>query len=105
MTYYFIDGKGISINSMNLIFLCAALLLYRTPRHMLDELSQASAGVWSIVFQFPFAGLIGIIKGTGLGMVVRSFCGHLQKPLGPSLALSFLPCAISLYRQPVDNGW
>lgn len=88
---YFIQGKGISINSMNLTFLCAALLLYSTPKQMLDELARASQGVWSIVFQFPFyAGLMGIITQTGLGVVVADgFVSVATRETWPLLGVAF----------------
>ncbi|MBL91144.1 MAG: hypothetical protein CMH56_04935 [Myxococcales bacterium] len=106
VTYYFIDGKGISINSMNLIFLCAALILYRTPRHMLDELSQASAGVWSIVFQFPFyAGLIGIIKGTGLGMVVAEAFVAISSEVTWPLIGAFFSALCNLFVPSAGGQW
>ena len=69
--YFFILRGGLTIDSMNLLFLVGVLLLYRTPRQMLVNLSRSSRAVWPIVFQFPFyAGLLGLIKTTGLGQVL-----------------------------------
>jgi len=89
--HFFIQGKGISIDAMNLAFLCAALLLFRTPRQMLRELARASQGVWSIVFQFPFyAGLMGIIVTTGLGKEVAAAFGALaSEGTWPMIGVSF----------------
>lgn len=94
--YYFVDHwflrqKGIGINAMNLSFLCAALILFPTPRDMLRELTRASAGVWSIIFQFPFyAGVMGIISGTGLGQVVaRSFVAISSETTWPFIGAVF----------------
>ena len=89
--YYFIDKKGLSIDSMNLVFLCAALILFKRPKEMLEKLADAARGVWSIVFQFPFyAGLMGIIIYTGLGARVAEFFVSISnQTTWPALGVAF----------------
>lgn len=89
--YYVIDKKGLSIDSMNLVFLCAALILFKRPKEMLEKLSEAARGVWSIVFQFPFyAGLMGIIIYTGLGArVAEFFVSVSNQTTWPALGVAF----------------
>ncbi|MDF1665574.1 MAG: TIGR00366 family protein [Planctomycetota bacterium] len=89
--YYIIDKKGLSIDSMNLVFLCAALILFKRPKEMLEKLSEAARGVWSIVFQFPFyAGLMGIIIETGLGARVAEFFVSISnQTTWPALGVAF----------------
>ncbi len=88
--YYGIDRKGITIDSMNLAFLCVVMLAYRTPRHMLAGIAQASGVVWGVVFQFPFyAGLMGLIKGTGLGLwIANALVGMSSAWTWPTIGLA-----------------
>jgi short-chain fatty acids transporter len=89
--YFYVDAKGLSIDSMNLIFLCAALILFWRPGDMLNKLSEGARGVWSIVFQFPFyAGLMGIIVTTGLGKAVAGFFVSVSsQTTWPALGVAF----------------
>lgn len=91
LNYYVLEAKSLTLNSMNLIFLCAVLVLYSTPRQMLDELSRASQSVWTIVFQFPFyAGLMGLIQKTGLGTLAADFFTQISSPLTwPTIGVVF----------------
>ena len=91
VNYYFLQGKGLTIDSMNLLFLTGVMLTYSTPKKMLFSLSQAGAGVWSIMFQFPFyAGLMGIIKRTGLGILIAQMFSNISTPLTwPTLGILF----------------
>jgi len=91
VNYYIIQGNGLTIDSMNLVFLTAVMLTYSTPKNMLLKLSQAASGVWSIVFQFPFyAGLMGMIKTTGLGLLIAQFFADISTPLTwPTLGILF----------------
>ncbi len=90
VNYYFIQGKGLTIDSMNLVFLCAVMILYPTPRAMLHQLARSSEGVWGIVFQFPFyAGLMGLIKATGLGLLIaQTFAGFSTPLTWPTIGLA-----------------
>ena len=45
---------GLTIDSMNLAFLVATLMLYRTPRDMLEQVSRSSQGVGRSPSSFPF---------------------------------------------------
>ena len=89
--YFFIQRAGLTIDSMNLIFLVATLLLYRTPRDMMEQLSRSSQGVWAIVFQFPFySGLLGLIRETGLGGVLADrFIAVSTELTWPAIGLIF----------------
>lgn len=79
--HFFVLRKGLTIDSMNLVFLTAAMLLYRTPRDMLAQLSRSSASVWAIAFQFPFyAGLMGVIRNTGLAQLIANAFSSMSTP-------------------------
>jgi short-chain fatty acids transporter len=62
---------AIHINTVNLTMLALGLALHRTPRAFLSACSSAGEGMWPIILQFPFyAGILGIIDGSGLNTVL-----------------------------------
>ena len=64
---YFNDGGGLNLNSVNLLFLFAAILLHQSPRNLLDSLQQAISGSAGILLQFPFyAGMMAVMVQSGM---------------------------------------
>ena len=64
---YFMRGGGLTLNTVNFLFLTLAILLHGTPRRLLVSLKEAIKGGGGIVIQFPFyAGIMGIMVGSGL---------------------------------------
>jgi short-chain fatty acids transporter len=64
---YFGRGGGLTLNTVNFLFLTLAVLLHGTPRRFLASLQEAIKGGGGIVIQFPFyAGIMGIMVGSGL---------------------------------------
>ncbi len=64
---YFGRGGGLTLNTVNFLFLMLAILLHGTPRRLLASLKEAIKGGGGIVIQFPFyAGIMGIMVGSGL---------------------------------------
>ena len=68
--------KGFSLN-LNIViwsFICLGLLLANSPVHYLKLLVSASGPVGLILLQYPFyAGILGIMTGTGLVTVISNF--------------------------------
>jgi short-chain fatty acids transporter len=61
-------GTSWTINAYNMVFLVAALLLHRRPMSFLHACRQGVGATWGIILQFPFyAGIFGVMNGTGLG--------------------------------------
>ncbi|SEL33973.1 short-chain fatty acids transporter [Roseivivax marinus] len=64
---HFATGGGLSLNTINFLFLTLAILLHGTPRNLLMSLSEAVKGGAGIVIQFPFyAGIMAIMVDSGL---------------------------------------
>ena len=66
-------GKGFSLtlDNLNLLFLCAAVLLHRSPAEFARAAERGAGFVHGIVIQFPlYAGMFGVIKGSGLDQVL-----------------------------------
>lgn len=68
------DAAGLNINTVNLIFLSAGIVLHGTPRRFLAALNEGIKHVGAIVIQFPFyAGIMGIMSLSGLSAALSDF--------------------------------
>ncbi|MGC3873704.1 short-chain fatty acid transporter [Halomonas sp. GXIMD04776] len=67
LDHFLLRGGGLNLNVVNFTFLFLAIVLHRTPRHLLDSLYEAVKGGAGIVIQFPFyAGIMAIMVQSGL---------------------------------------
>jgi short-chain fatty acids transporter len=63
-----------SINTINFLFLFVGVLLHRNPQSVIRSSAEAAQFVHGIILQFPlYAGMFGIIQGTGLSQVIGSW--------------------------------
>lgn len=63
------DGvlQGLTLNSVNFIFLFVGILLHGTPKALLSAAQTGGTFVWGVLLQFPFyAGILGMIVASGL---------------------------------------
>jgi short-chain fatty acids transporter len=61
-------GTSWTINAYNVVFLATALLLHGRPLSFLRACRRGVDAAWGIIVQFPFyAGIFGLMQGTGLG--------------------------------------
>jgi len=68
------EGLVLNLNIVIWSFLSLGLLLANSPKHYLKLIINASGPVGLILLQYPFyAGILGIMKGTGLVTVISSF--------------------------------
>jgi short-chain fatty acids transporter len=64
-------GLNLTLDSVNLLFLCLGIVLHPSPASVLQAAEEAARPLHGIVLQFPlYAGIYGIIKGTGLASVL-----------------------------------
>jgi short-chain fatty acids transporter len=60
-------GVNLTLDSVNLLFLCLGVLLHPSPASVLKAAEDAARPLHGVVLQFPlYAGMYGIIKGTAL---------------------------------------
>ncbi|WP_254543394.1 TIGR00366 family protein [Halomarina pelagica] len=82
---WFIEGTGIaslSLNSINAFFLFCAIVLWKTPEGIVEQMEESVENVAGIIFQFPFyAGISGIVAGTALGVTIANFFAGFATPL------------------------
>lgn len=69
-------GFDLDFNIMIFLFLILGLWLHKTPLRYSISMERASQNISGIIFQFPFyAGIMGIMLGTGLGELVGQQLG------------------------------
>ncbi|MBY0516654.1 MAG: TIGR00366 family protein [Bacteriovoracaceae bacterium] len=65
------SGKSPDINFINLLFFMLSALLLGSVNRFLNALSEAVKNVGGILIQYPlYAGIMGIIQGSGLGEMI-----------------------------------
>jgi len=70
--------SNLTLNSINALFVTVAVLLWVRPMALIDQMKQSVGNVSGVIFQFPFyAGIAGILTGTGLATLVVEFVGVL----------------------------
>lgn len=79
---WFIDeGLNLNLNIVIWTFVCLGLLLARSPIHYMELTRRASTTVGMILIQYPlYAGILGIMQGTGLGSVFSRLFIHISTP-------------------------
>lgn len=73
---------GLTLNSINAFFLCVAILVWRTPIRLVEQMKESVQTISGIIFQFPFyAGIAGLLTGTALADVLTGHLADLATPL------------------------
>jgi short-chain fatty acids transporter len=75
VVYYFVEnGFDLNLNIVIFIFVIIGLLIHKTPLRYTIAMKRSSANISGILFQYPFyAGIMGIMKYTGLGVLIAGF--------------------------------
>jgi len=80
--YYGIKMGGLNLNIVNFTFLFIGLLLYLRPIEYLRAFYRAVPASSGIILQFPFyAGIMGMIKYSGLGKIMAEWLIGISTPL------------------------
>lgn len=73
VVYFAENGFDLNLNIMIFSFLILGLAVHQTPMRYVVAMKRACANISGIVFQYPFyAGIMGIMMGTGLGSMMAS---------------------------------
>ncbi len=79
IVYYFAKGGSLGLNSVNMIFLFAGVLLHKTPANYLRAMNDAIKNTGGIVLQFPlYAGIMGMMVGSGLAASISEWFVHIS---------------------------
>lgn len=97
-------GFNIDIDTVNLMFLGAGILLHKTPMGYARAVSAAAKGTAGIMIQFPFyAGIQMMMEQSGLGgIITNAFVDVATKDTFPFLA--FLSSGLINFAVPSGGG-
>jgi short-chain fatty acids transporter len=97
-------GFNIDVDTVNLTFLAAGLLLHKTPMAYARAITAAARGTAGILIQFPFyAGIQMMMEQSGLGgLITNAFVHVATKDTFPFLA--FLSSGLINFAVPSGGG-
>jgi short-chain fatty acids transporter len=73
--------SNLTLNSINALFLFLAIVLWVRPAAIVAQMKDSVTNISGIIFQFPFyAGIAGLLTGTGLATVIVEFFGGAASP-------------------------
>lgn len=68
------SGLNLTLDTVNLLFLSLGILLHPSPASVLKASEEAARSLHGVVLQFPlYAGIYGIIKGTGVAALLAGW--------------------------------
>jgi short-chain fatty acids transporter len=66
-------GLNLTLDTVNLLFLSLGILLHPSPASVIKASEEAARSLHGVVLQFPlYAGIYGIIKGTGVAALLAA---------------------------------
>jgi short-chain fatty acids transporter len=74
-------GFALTLDVLNFAFLMLGILLHRSPASVLSAAEQGASLLAGVVLQFPFyAGMYGVIQGTGLSTAAGTWIANAAHP-------------------------
>lgn len=104
IVYYFITGGKLGLNSVNMIFLFAGIVLHGTPANFLKAANEAIKNTGGIVLQFPlYAGIMGMMVHSGLAASISQWFVQVSTPMTFPF-FTFLSAGIVNFFVPSGGG-
>ncbi|AKJ43378.1 TIGR00366 family protein [Pragia fontium] len=102
--YFWEKGFNITINTVNMMFMIAGLLLHKTPMAYMRAISAATRSTAGILVQFPFyAGIQLMMEHSGLGgLITEWFISVANKDTFP--IMTFFSSALINFAVPSGGG-
>lgn len=103
-TRFATKGLAIDVDTVNLVFLAAGMLLHKTPMAYARAIGAAAKGTAGILIQFPFyAGIQMMMEHSGLGgLITKAFVDVATHDTFPFLA--FLSSGLINFAVPSGGG-
>ena len=104
IVYYFVNGGKLGLNSVNMIFLFAGIILHGTPANFLKAANDAIKNTGGIVLQFPlYAGIMGMMVHSGLASSISQWFVQVSTPMTFPF-FTFLSAGIVNFFVPSGGG-
>jgi short-chain fatty acids transporter len=79
--HFMTRGAALTLDVLNFAFLMLGILLHRNPASLLAAAEQGASLLAGVVLQFPFyAGMYGVIQGTGLSAAAGQWIADAANP-------------------------
>jgi len=104
LVLHFAQGGTLTLDTVNWSFLALILLLVRNPFELIHLTKEAASNVGEILLQFPlYAGILGIMTGTGLIAVFSDAFVAISNPTTFGL-MAFLSAGLVNFFVPSGGG-
>ncbi|MDU2063459.1 MAG: TIGR00366 family protein [Sporomusaceae bacterium] len=102
--YFMKNGFNINVDTVNLIFFTAGIVLHKTPMSYMRAVQNAARGTAGIMVQFPlYAGIQVMMEQSGLGGIITNWFIHIStKDTFPILA--FFSSGVINFAVPSGGG-
>ena len=99
-------GESWTINAYNTVFLVAALLLHGRPLPFLRACRNGLDTAWGLILQFPlYAGIFGVMQGTGLGAWLGGAFGRIASEGSYPLLVYAYSGLVNLFVPSAGSKW
>jgi short-chain fatty acids transporter len=99
-------GVVLTLDVLNFAFLMLGILLHRSPASVLAAAEQGSGMLAGVVLQFPFyAGMYGVIQGTGLGSAAGAWIAEAANPRAFPLLLYWYSGVVNYFVPSGGSKW
>lgn len=109
---YFFPGEGpsgirsLSLDAVNLVMLLTGLVLHRSPRRYVRAIDAAASDCGGIILQFPlYAGVMGIVRTSGLTDILAGAFTAAASPAAIPLLTFFAACVVNLFVPSGGGQW
>ena len=98
--------SNLTLNSINALFIALAVLLWIRPTALVEQMHESVTNIAGVIFQFPFyAGIAGILTGTGLAALLVEFVGGFATPATWPLIGVFLAGLVNIFIPSGGGQW
>lgn len=99
-------GFVLTLDVLNFAFLMLGILLHRSPASLLAASEQGASLLAGVVLQFPFyAGMYGIIQGTGLSEALGAWIAQAANPRAFPLLLYWYSGVVNYFVPSGGSKW
>jgi short-chain fatty acids transporter len=99
-------GFALTLDVLNFAFLMLGILLHRNPASLLAAAEQGATLLAGVVLQFPFyAGMYGVIQGTGLSTAIGAWIADAANPRAFPLLLYWYSGIVNYFVPSGGSKW
>ena len=99
-------GFALTLDVLNFAFLMLGILLHRNPASVLAAAEQGAGMLAGVVLQFPFyAGMYGVIQGTGLSTAAGAWIASAANPRAFPLLLYWYSGIVNYFVPSGGSKW